>query len=162
MSHSQSTPTGADAPWPNPGFWVRELVQRHADDVVLAAAYCKPNAPGGGELRSFAALEARQLLKACGAYLGERIALGATALHLHAVSLFFGHRLARVVGSWPRADVYATPLCALGDKVEPAWPALHLTDARGKSRAELQVVERDDDAWELLVMLMRRQLPSVR
>jgi len=162
MVHPPHTPADAQPGWPSPGPLARQLVQRHADDVVLAAALCKPNAPGSHELASFAALGARQLLKARGAYLGARVALGVTALHVHALALCVGHRFVRVVGCWPRVEVYTTPICALGDTVDPVWPALLLTDARGKPHAELQVLERDDDAWELLVLLTRHQLRTIR
>ena len=149
MVHSPHTPADTGPGSPLPGSLARQLVQQHADDVVLAAALCKPNAPGSHELASFAAL-------------GARVALGVTALHVHALALFVGHRFVRAVGCWPRAEVYATPIFALGDTVDPVWPAVLLTDARGKPRAELQVLERDDDAWELLVLLTRHQLRTIR
>ena len=162
MVHSPHTPADTGSGSSLPESLARRLVQQHADDVVLAAALCKPNAPGSHELASFAALGARQLLKARGAYLGARVALGVTALHVHALALFGGYRFVRVVGCWPRAEVYATPIFALGDTVDPVWPAVLLTDARGKPHAELQVLERDDDAWELLVLLTRHQPGTTR
>jgi len=137
-------------------LWARELVQARADDVVLAAALFKPNAVGAHELTSVAGLGHRQMLKARGAYLGERIVLGVTALHVHAVAVFFGNRVGRSVGCWRRAELCAAPVGALGDTVEPVWPALLLTDRYRKCLAELQVLQRDDDAWHVLAMLLRR------
>jgi hypothetical protein len=162
VSHSPATPIDADLLVPPFGSWVRELIQQRVDDVVLAAACCKPNAPGPGELAGFAALGARQMLKARGTFLAERVALGATPLHVHAFALFFGRRIARPVACWPRGDVYTTPIRALGGTPDPDWPALLLTDASGKPRAELQILERDADAHELLVLLTDRRLPLSR
>ena len=162
MSRSASTPADADPVEPPPGSWVQELVQAHADDVVLAAALCKPNAPGSHELGSFEALGRRQLLKARGVYLAETVALGITPLHVHALGLFLGRRIVREVGRWPRAEVYTTPVDAQGDTGDPLWPAFLLTDAYGKPHAELRLVERHDDSWELLAMLTHHQIPKLR
>ncbi len=142
--------------------WARELVQPRADDVVLAAALFKPNAVGSRELTSVAGLGHRQLLKARGAYLGERIVLGVTALHVHAVAVFLGNRVGRSAGCWPRAELCAAPVFALGDTVEPVWPALLLTDRYRKNVAELQVLQRDDDAWRVLALLLRSDDASIR
>ena len=134
--------------------WPRELVQVHANDVVLAAALFKPNAAGSHELTPGAGFGHRQLLKASGAYLGERIALGVTALHVHALSLMFGGRASRAVACWPRRDVRAELVTARG-AADDAWPALHLSDRQRRSVAELQSLDGDDDAWELLTLLLR-------
>jgi hypothetical protein len=142
--------------------WTRELVQAHADDVVLAAALFKPNAAGSHELTTAAGFGQRQILKARGAYLGERIVIGATPLHVHARALFLGHRVSRAVACWPRAELCAVPICALGDTVEPVWPALLLLDRHRRALGELQVLRRDDDAWSLLTMLLRRSPSSTQ
>jgi hypothetical protein len=161
MSHSPRTQTDADRTWPTPSRWPRELVQRHADDVVLAAAICKPNAPGTHELGGFAALGQRQLLKARGAYLAERVALGVTPLNVHALALFLGRRVARVVGCWSREDLRATLVSPIGDTTDPIWPALLLTDAYGRRHAELQLLERTDDGWNLLALLTHHRAPRI-
>jgi len=161
MSRFSSMPAEADPIGPSFRSWVRELVQVHADDVVLAAALCKPNAPGSHELASFEALAQRQLLKARGAYLADTVALGVTPLHVHALGLFLGRRIVRAVGSWPRDELYATPVDALGDTRDPTWPALLLTDAYRRPHAELRLIERHDDAWDLLAMLTRHQVPKI-
>ena len=70
--------------------WSRELVQARAEDVVLAAGLFKPNAPGSHEFTTSTGFGHRQILKARGAYLGERIVLGITPLHVHALAVFFG------------------------------------------------------------------------
>lgn len=162
MSFAAETPADADPVWPSPGSWVRDLVQTHADDVVIAAALCKANAPGSHELASFDALGRRQLLKARGAYLAETVALGVTPLHVHAIGLFLCRRVARVVGSWRRDELYASFVDALDNRADSSWPALLLTDACGTPRAELQVLQRDDDAWNLLALVAQRRVPRPR
>ncbi len=138
------------------------LVQVYADDVVLAAGLCKPNAAGSHELGSFEALAQRQFLKARGAFLAETVALGVTPLHVHALGLFLGRRVVRTFGCWPCAELYATPVDVRGDSGDPAWPALLLTDSYGRPHAELRLLDRDDDAWELLVTLTCHQVPRIR
>jgi hypothetical protein len=155
MADSRRASTDTSTPSRLHPLWARELVQPRADDVVLAAALFKPNAVGAHELTSVTGLGHRQLLKARGAYLGERIVLGVTALHVHAIALFLGNRIGRSVGCWPRAELCAAPVSALGDTVEPVWPALLLTDHCRRSLAELQVLRRGDDAWRVLAMLLR-------
>jgi len=141
-------------------LWMRELMQAHADDVVVAAALFKPNAAGLHELTTVDGFGQRQILKARGTYLGERIVIGVTPLHVHARALFLGHRISRAVACWPRAELRAVPIRALGDVVEPAWPALLLTDGHGRTLGELQVLQRDDEAWTLLAMLLQRSPSS--
>jgi hypothetical protein len=136
--------------------WQRELVQARADDVVLAASLFKPNAAGSYELTVGAGFGQRQLLKAKGAYLGERIVLGVTPLHVCAVSVLFGGRASRLVGRWPRTELRAEPVCPLGTPPEVLWPALLLTDRHRGCLAELQTLDHDDDAWRLLTLLLRR------
>lgn len=135
--------------------WPRELVQVRADDVVHAAALFKPNAAGSHELTPGAGFGHRQLLKASGAYLGERIALGATALHVHALALMFGGRASRSVACWPRDEVRAELVAARGAAIDNTWPALRLSDRQRRSLVELQALDCDDDAWELLTLLLR-------
>ena len=134
--------------------WARALVQRRADDVVLAAAPFKPNAVGSCEFSSSAGFGQRQILKARGAYLGGRVLLGVTPLHVHALVLFLGHRAARAVACWPRTELEVAPIGALGNTVDLAWPALLLADRYGNVLAELQVMQRDDETWRVLALLL--------
>jgi hypothetical protein len=138
------------------------LVQARADDVVVAATLCKPNAAGSYELASVTGFGERQLLKARGAYLAERVILGVTPLHVHAVAVFARGHIARAVGCWAREDVLATPVCAAGDHVEPAWPALLLARRHGRAIAELQVLRHDDGAWRVLALLLHGHTSSDR
>ena len=85
--------------------WIRELVQSRAEDVVVAAALFKPNAAGSYEFTTSSGFGQRQILKADGSYFGERVVLGVTPLHLHALLVFFGGRLSRSVVCWPRSDI---------------------------------------------------------
>jgi hypothetical protein len=96
------------------------------------------------------------MLKARGAYLGERIVLGITPLHVHALAVFLGYRVSRAVGCWPRVDLCGEPISPNGRPAELLWPALLLTNRYGKALAELQVLQHDEDAWHLLTLLLRR------
>jgi hypothetical protein len=138
------------------GAWACETVQRHADDVVLAAARCKPNAPGGFEL-SPSGFGTRQLLKARGAYLGERVLLGLTPLHLYAVELLVGGRIRRVVARSARADLAVEIVAANRSRRETGdqrRPALLISRRDGWPFAEVQVVEPDADSERLVALLL--------
>jgi hypothetical protein len=136
--------------------WSRDLVQARADDGVLAAAMFKPNAAGSHELTMGAGFGQRQLLKARGAYLGERVVVGVTPSHVHALVLLFGGRTSRLVSRWPRAELRAEPVSPLGSACAMPWPALLLMDRYRRTLAELQVLECDDEAWRLLALLLHR------
>jgi hypothetical protein len=138
------------------------LVQARADDVVLAAGLFKPNAAGSHELTNGGGFGQRQLLKARGAYLAERVVLGVTPLHVHALAVFFGGRVARAAGCWPRSDLIAVAVDAIGDRVDPVWPALLLAGRHGREIAELQVLRRDESAWSVLALLLRANATSDR
>lgn len=136
-------------------LWPQDLAQAVAQDVVLAAARFKPNAAGYHEFALGAGFGHRQLLKARGTYLGERVILGATALHLHALVLCFGGRLAREVGCWRRAEVSAHLIPARDRIGDESRPALLLCDRDRRGLAELQALPFGEDAWELLTLLVR-------
>ena len=136
--------------------WAREVVQRQADDVVLLAGLFKPNAPGNFDF-SPSGIGDRQLLKSRGVYLGERILLGITPLHLYAIELVAGGRLQCVVGRWQREDLVPTTVLAQRGRTEihdPHWPAVLVTRRRGRPLAELQVVDRDRETGRLLDLLL--------
>jgi hypothetical protein len=142
--------------------WSRELVQARAEDVVLAAALFKPNAAGSHEFTTSTGFGQRQILKARGAYLGERIVLGVTPLHVHALAVFLGHRASRAIACWPRVEVCIEPVAPNGNAVNPLWPALLVTNRYRKALAELQVLHSDDDAWHLFTLLLRPSSSSDR
>jgi hypothetical protein len=134
--------------------WAREAVQRHADDVVLTAALFKPNAPGSFDV-SPAGFGDRQLLKARGAYLGERILLGATPLDVYALVVFANGRIRHLVARWPRAGIVVSRVSAKRHRHEPrdpTWPALLIT-SYGRTLAELQAIDRTDAAERLVDLL---------
>lgn len=157
MMHSARTDVGAGRG--DGRSWSRELVQARADDVVLAAARFKPNAAGSRELTVGAGFGQRQLLKARGAYLGERIVVGVTPLHVYALSLVFGGRSSRLVARWPRAELRPEPVCALGNARDALWPAVLVMDRYRRCLAELQPLVHDDEAWRVLTLLLRRDGP---
>lgn len=162
MDGSRRAVRSTDRAWSAGWSRVQGLVQARADDVVLAAAIFKPNAAGWHELASATGFGQRQLLKARGAYLGERVVLGVTPLHLHALAVFCGCRMSRAVGRWSRGEVVATAVCAMTDHIEPLWPALLISRRDGRDIAELQVLRRDDHAWRVLALLLRGNTSSDR
>jgi hypothetical protein len=138
------------------GTWACETVQRHADDVVLAAGMFKPNAPGRFCL-SPSGFGDRQLLTARGAVLGERLLLGVTPLDLYAIDLILGGRLGRLVARWSRDDLVVQMVAAKRgrrDAADPLWPALLISLRTGIPSAEVQVVERDSDSERLVALLL--------
>jgi len=138
-----------------PDAWARETVQRWADDVVLAAAVFKPNAAGNHDL-SPSGFGDRQILKACCAYLGERVILGVTPLHVHAVDLALGGHLARTVGRWGRDELLIAPVAAKRTRVrnDPNWPAIVVCFRSGRPIAELQVLRHDEEAERVVELLL--------
>jgi hypothetical protein len=133
----------------------RDLVQTRADDVVLAAARFKPNAVGSHELTMGTGFGQRQLLKARGAYLGERVVIGVTPLHVYLLALLFGGRASSLVARLPRDELRAELVGALGNAADALWPAVLLADRSRRCLAELQPLEHDDEAWQVLALLLR-------
>lgn len=132
----------------------REVVQRRAEDVVLAAALFKPNAPGNFDV-SPAGFGDRQLLKARGAYLGERVLLGVTPLDVYALVVFANGRIRHLVARWARDDIVVSRVPAKRHRREPrdpTWPAL-VVSSYGRALAELQAVDRTVDAERLVDLL---------
>jgi hypothetical protein len=137
--------------------WTYEIVRRRSDDVVVAAAIFKPNAPGDFSL-SLGGFGDRQMLKACCAYLGERILLGVTPLHVHAIEVFGGARFSRTVARWPRDDVAVTAVPARrgrGSNEDPSWPAMLICRRSGRPLAELQAFRREPSAERVVDLLVR-------
>ena len=129
-----------------------ELAQRHADDVVYAAARFKPNAAGNHEL-SWGGFGRRQVLKADGAYLAERVVLAVTPLHAYVIELACFGRIERLIRRWPRASVRVALIAAHGRTRDASWPALRITNPRGRLVAEVQALHHDA-ATELVTELL--------
>jgi hypothetical protein len=110
----------------------------------------QPNAPTKGELRSFAGLRARQLLKARSQFVGERVRLD---LSSSSVSLWLLGPLGitvRRVGEWPATDVRAVRIEANGVR-DSDWPAMRLLHLpSGRFIAELRAVRDASREREVL------------
>jgi hypothetical protein len=125
--------------------WAVEIAQQHADDVVLAAALFKPNAAGNCEL-SWSGWKSRQIMKARGTYLGERVVLALTPIDVYAVELVFWGRVHRTIRRWARSDLFVSMVVTRGREPDPRWPALLIASRRGRLLAEVQALIRDNDA----------------
>jgi hypothetical protein len=134
----------------------RELAQAYAQDVVVAAAVFQPNAPGNWDLspRGFGA---RQLLKARGAYLAERVVVAVTPLEVYAITLHFRGRVRRCVGRWPRSQLVGRSVPPL--TVRPPGPAILLTRRDGRDVAELRACASDEESTRLLALLADGSVP---
>jgi len=139
--------------------WMRELAQRHADDVVLAAALFKPNAVGNHEL-SWGGFGQRQLLKARGAYLAERTVLAVTPLEVVAVALSFGDRVERKVRCWRRGAMSVACVVAHGRAWDVAWPAVLITNRSGRMAAEVQPLHADAESGGVTALLLGNHCPA--
>jgi hypothetical protein len=127
-----------------------DIAQEHCDDLVLAAAYFKPNAPGRWELSGVQALAERQLLKSRATYLAERVLLAVTALEVVGiVRLFRGRRSPRSV-IWRRDELLVERVALRTGRLEPGRVAIRLS-VRGRSpRVELAALTHDDPTVRVL------------
>jgi hypothetical protein len=132
---------------------MRDLAQRHADDVVYAAARFKPNAAGNHEL-SWGGFGQRQLLKASGSYLAERVVLAITPLDVYAIELCFLGRVQRVVRQWSRAAITVSAVAAHG-RAADSGSALRIENRRGRTLAEVQPLRQDAETTRLTELLLR-------
>jgi len=132
----------------------RELVQSRAQDVVVAASLFKPNAAGSYEFTTAAGFGHRQILKADGSYFGERVILGITPLAMHALVVFFGGRVSRVVACWPRSEISAAVVPARGQASEASHTALLLRNRARNRKVELQALYDDEDTLVLIRLLL--------
>ncbi len=133
--------------------WARELAQQHAADVVIAASLFKPNAPGNSEL-SWSGLQARQVMKARGTYLGERTILAITPLDVYAVEILFRGWIRRTIRRWARSDLFVSTITTRGRPPSSRWPALLIASREGRQRAEVQALNRDDEAERVGQLLL--------
>jgi hypothetical protein len=129
----------------------REFAQSYCDDPVLAAAYCKPNAPGRWELSSLRALSARQILKAEASYLAERVLVAVTTVEVVAI---VRHRFrSPQVVIWHRSRLRVEPVVSRVGRFEPGRTALRLTNLGSSPRLELATVTDDDATRRVLDLL---------
>jgi hypothetical protein len=138
---------------PESRTWAVEIAQQHADDVVLTAALFKPNAAGNWEL-SWSGWKSRQIMKARGTYLGERVVLAFTPLDVYAVELLFWGRLHRTICRWSRSELFVSMVVTRGREPDPRWPALLIASRRGRLLAEVQALIRDNDAERVGKLLL--------
>ena len=136
--------------WPaRPAPWI--LRGRRLPAGPLRWAVVQPNAVGRGELSSFAGLGERQLLKAAGQYLAERLIIVAGE---HSVAIFpvIARRFVLpCVGHWPIDRLLAVPVPAA---VEGMWPAAVLVDLHTcRFVAEIRGVHNDDHTRAVLAAL---------
>jgi len=132
--------------------WARELAQPFVDDVVLAASLFKPNAAGGFEF-SWSGFSQRQMLKARGTYLAERVILGVTAIEACALELALGHFIVRILGRWRRVDLVVHTVDAHGTAGPSGVPALSLAD-HNRELAELQALRADHETARVVDLLL--------
>jgi len=116
---------------------LRDLAQHHAEDVVLAAALFKPNAAGHCEL-SWGGFGQRQLLKARGAYVAERVLVAVTPLDVIAVAFWFRGRVRRRVGQWRRSELSIVSVLAHGRALDASWPAFAIRHRFDRRSLEIQ------------------------
>ena len=105
---SRELPSDPDSP---SVFHLR--TQRVVDDELIAAGLFMPNAVGRGELSTLTGLSQRQAMKCRRRYLGERVLVGLTCLHLYLVPPMVGWpvvgpRYLDDIVRIDRADVRAT------------------------------------------------------
>jgi hypothetical protein len=129
----------------------RELAQRYAADVVLAAAVFRPNAEGLFEFgpRGFGT---RQLLKARGVYAAERVVIAVTPLDVHAIAVLFRGRVRRPVWTAPRSQLVGYVVPAVGTSA--AGSAFVLTLRHGRELAELLPCGCDEESARVHAMLV--------
>src|SRR5262249_3016933 len=135
------------------GSWARELAQPFVEDVVLAASLFKPNAAGGFEF-SWSGFSQRQMLKARGVYLAERVILGVTAFEACALELVLGHFIVRPLGEWRRADLVLHTVDAHGTTGPADVPGLLIAD-NNRELGELQALRTDHETARVVDLLIR-------
>jgi hypothetical protein len=130
-----------------------EVAQPFCDDVVVAAAWFRPNAPGRWELSSFSALGERQLLKSRAAYFAERILVAVTPVEVVAIAMdataIFRNRL-RV---WPRSELAVQLIPSRVDRHAPAGDAVQLSRRGWFPHLEVAPMADDRESWAVLDQL---------
>lgn len=130
-----------------------EVAQHFCDDVVSAAAWFKPNAPGRWELSSFSALGERQLLKSRAAYFAERILVAVTPLEVVAIAMDLTALFRNRTRSWTRAELAVQLIPSRVDVHEPSGDAVRLSRGGWFPRLEIAPLVDDRESWAVLDQL---------
>lgn len=146
-----ATVTARWSMWPaRPAPWL--LRGRRLPSGPIRWAVVQPNAAGRGELLSVRGLGERQLLKAAGQYLGERLVIVAGEDSAAIFPVIARRFLLPCIGRWPTDRLLAVPVDAA---VEGPWPAVVLVDLETCSLvAEVRGV-RDDEHTRAVFAALR-------
>ena len=110
---------------------------------LKAWAVFQPNAPGRGEFRGGDAFGQRQLLKAAGLYLAERVVIAVGSAEVALWPLMPGRFACPCIGRWERERLLAIPVPAHGPQ-DSTWPGFVLVDVgHGRMLAEVRAVRHD-------------------
>jgi hypothetical protein len=152
---SRELPPGGGAPQSH----YQRLTQHAADDEVLVAGLFMPNAVGRGEMSTLTGMSQRQRMKCRRGYLGERILLGLTCLHLYLVPPMIGWPVVgpRYLVDVRRIDRADLRTVEVPNAVPGLGPAIRMRDARRNvDLAELRMRVLDDGAKRLVDLLLGR------
>ena len=130
-----------------------ELAQEFCDDVVFAAAWFKPNAPGRWELSSFSALGERQLLKSRAAYFAERILVAVTPLEVVAIAMDLTAVFRNRMRIWAREELAVQLIPSRVDPHAPSGDAVRLSRDGWFPRLEIAPIVDDRESWAVLDQL---------
>jgi hypothetical protein len=130
-----------------------EIAQQFCDDVVFAAAWFKPNAPGRWELSSFRALGERQLLKSRAAYFAERILVAVTPLQVVAIAMDMTAIFRNRFRVWPRDELAVQLIPSRVDPRVPSGDAVRLSRGNWFPRLEIAPLVDDRESWAVLDQL---------
>jgi len=136
----------------DPATWALATAQRHVPDVVTRAVVCKPNAPGRSMWSNVDAFGQRQILKAAGLFLAERVIVAITPLEVYALPLTSRGRCYSPL-RWDRARAIATRVRPRGESADPDSPAFLISDQHRNHAVELIPVHNDATAVDLISCL---------
>jgi hypothetical protein len=130
-----------------------EVAQQFCDDVVFAAAWFKPNAPGRWELSSFSALGERQLLKSRAAYFAERILVAVTPVEVVAIAMDLTAVFRNRLRVWTREELAVQLIPSRVDRHDPSGDAIRLSRGGWFPRIEIAPIVDDPESWAVLDQL---------
>ena len=130
-----------------------EVAQQFCDDVVFAAAWFRPNAPGRWELSSFSALGERQILKSRAAYFAERIIIAVTPLEVVAIAMDATAMFRNRFRVWTRDELAVQLIPSRVDKHAPTGDAVRLSRDGFFPRLEIAPMNDDRESWAVLDQL---------
>lgn len=130
-----------------------EMAQPFCADVVFAAAWFKPNAPGRWELSSFSALGERQLLKSRAAYFAERILVAVTPLEVVAIAMDLTAVFRNRMRVWRREELAVQLIPSRVDRNESSGDAVRLSRGGWFPRIEIAPLVDDRESWAVLDQL---------